>query len=360
MNSNRIIRFFLLIIVIGAIGLLVYNKVKKDHAEELASKEAKAGSGNLLVDAYVIKGTPLQNSLDAPGTLLSSESINLQPETTGRITQILFKEGSHVHKGDLLVELFNNDLQAQLEKTKIQQQLAEITLQREEKLLAINGISVQEVDDTKNEIAADQADLDYYNAEISKTEIKAPFNGVVGLKSVSVGAIVSPTTVIADFEQTDPIKIQFAVPEKYLDKIKEGDHITFTITAFPERIFDGRIYAIDPAIDPTSRMIQMRAIANNPDGLLKPGAFANIHIELRKIPDAIMIPSQALIPTTRDNQVVIIKNNKAEYVDVQTGIENQNNVQITRGLQIGDTVVTAGFMQAKPGMPLQVLHFQNN
>jgi len=359
--NNRTIRIVLLIVVAGALGLLIYNKVKKDKSKATGAKmAANASKQKLLVDAFVVKPVRLKNNIDAAGSLLSNESLSIQPETTGRITGIFFKEGTHVSKGDLLVKLFDGDLQAQLEKLKLQKALASQMLERQKNLLSVNGISQQDVDNTQNQVASVQADIDYNQAEIQKTEIRAPFSGIVGLRSVSEGAIVSPTTVIANLEQTTPIKLDFSIPEKYRSEIKKGDPITFTVAELPDETFDGRIYAIDPAIDLATRSIHIRALSENKSGRLSPGSFANIHIEFREIPDALMIPTQSLVPTTRDPQVVVIKNGKAEFVDVQTGLRNSDQVQITHGLHAGDTIITAGTMQSKPGLPVQISHLDNN
>lgn len=357
--NRKIIRIILIIIVAGVIGALAYNKVKKDNKLAEERKSMTKGSRALLVDAFIVKPVPLQNDLEVTGTLLSNESIVIQPEITGRITQINFKEGVYVKKGDLLVELFDGDLKAQLEKSKIQQQLADTTLKRQKQLLAINGISEQNVDNTQNQVASAQADIDYYKAEITKADIRAPFDGKVGLRQVSVGAIVTPSTIITNLYQNNPLKLQFSVPEKYRDRISLGDKVNFSVSEMQERTFPGKIYAIDPGIDPATRTVTMRALVQNNNGVLAPGAFAVVHIDLHHIPDALMIPSQALIPTTQDAQVVVSKNGKAAFVTVQTGERTAEQVQITAGLKAGDTVLTTGIMQAMPGIPLQFMQINS-
>lgn len=353
--NRKVVQIILIVAVIGIVGALAYNKVKKDH--KLAAERAgmAKSSKGLLVDAYVIKPVPLQNNLEVTGTLLSNESIVIQPEITGRITQINFEEGSYVKKGDLLIKLFDGDLKAQLEKSQIQQQLADTTLKRQKQLLAINGISEQNVDNTRNQVASAQADIDYYKAEISKTDIRAPFDGKVGLRQVSIGAIVTPSTVITDLYQNNPLKLQFSVPEKYRSRISLGDNVNFSVAEMRDRTFSGKIYAIDPGIDPATRTVTIRALVQNNKGMLAPGGFAVVHIDLHHIPDALMIPSQALIPTTQDAQVVVSRNGKAAFVTVQTGERTSDQVQITSGLKAGDTVLTTGIMQAIPGMPLQFM-----
>lgn len=354
--NKYIIRIILILIVVGVIGLLAYNKITKDQELNSQAKAAKSNSSNmLLADAYVVRATALKNNIEATGTLLSNEFVQIQPEINGRITHIYFEEGAYVKKGTLLVKLFDGDLKAQMEKLKVQKRLADTTLARQMKLLEINGISRQAVDNMRNQVASYQSDLDYYEAEIRKTEIRAPFNGRIGLRQVSEGAIVSPTTVIAKLYQNNPLKLEFSVPEKYRNQIKTGDEVTFTVAESPGERFMGKVYAINPGIDPNTRTITLRAHVNNQKEKLSPGSFANVHIRLRAIPNALMIPTEALIPTTKANQVVISEQGKAKFVDVETGIRTADKVQIINGLQAGDTVLTTGIMQAKAGVPLKIM-----
>lgn len=352
--NKRVIRLILILIVAGGGALLAYNKVNKDKEVSMAKKDVHH-SRELMVDGYVVKATSLKNDINATGNLMSNETILVQPQISGRITHLYFKEGSRVHKGDLLVSLYDGDLQAQLEKARIQHRLADTTLARQEQLLARGGISRQEVDNSRNQVAAYQADIDYYTAQISETKIVAPFDGRVGLRQVSEGAIVSPSTVITTLYQNDPIKLQFSVPEKYRNQVELGDQVSFTVAERPGRSFKGRVYAIDPGIDPRTLTATLRALVPNPQGLLAPGSFANVHVTLHEIQGALMIPAQSLILTTRASQVIASRNGKATVVNVETGIQTPSQVQITSGLKAGDTVLTTGVMQATAGTPLRFL-----
>lgn len=352
--SNKIIRIVLILIVAGVIGLLAYNKVNKDDKLANERKAMVSGSGALLVDAYLVKAGPLANDISASGTLLSNETISVQPQINGRITHLFIQEGAYVKKGDLLVSLYDGDLKAELQKAIIQKSLVDTTLDRQQQLLAINGISRQDVDNTKNQVAAYEADIDYYKAQITETQILAPFDGRLGLRQVSEGAIVSPTTVITTLYQNDPLKLEFSVPEKYRNQIKIGDKVSFTVSELPDHPYQGKVYAVNPGIDPQTRTITMRAWVSNKNGVLTPGAFANVHIDLHEIPNALMIPTQSLIPTTKDAQVVLCKDGKASFVTVQTGIRTADKIQIISGVQVGDTVLTTGIMQASEGAQLNI------
>lgn len=358
MSTKRTGRLVLLVVVLGLVGLLAYNKINKDKAAGAEKKMAMNVSKDLLLDVYVVRPVDLKNNLDASGTLMGNESVDLQPQVGGMITHIYFNEGSFVTKGTLLVKLFDADLQAQLEKLKLQKSLAQLTLQRQEKLLAINGISQQDVDNTRNQVASAQADIDNVLAQIQKTEIKAPFNGIVGLRNISEGATVSPTTVIATLQESDPLKMDFSIPEKYRNLLNRGDAVSFTVSEDPNKKFTGKIYAIEPDIDVNTRTVRIRAILPNPGGKLHPGSFANVHLDLKNTPNALMIPTEAIIQTTRDKQVVLIKDKRVQFATIQTGTSNASQVEALSGLQPGDTIAITGIMQAKKGMPVKFLSIQ--
>jgi membrane fusion protein (multidrug efflux system) len=352
--NNKIIRIILILIAAGVIGLLAYNKVNKDDQLASERKSMASKSSRLLADGYLIEPTSLKNNINATGTLLSNESIEVQPQISGRITNLYITEGAYVKKGQLLATLYDGDLKAQLAKAELQKALADTTFHRQKELLSINGISRQDVDNTENQVAAAQADIDFYKSQISETRIVAPFDGRLGLRQVSEGAIISQTTVITTLYQNDPLKLEFSVPEKYRNQIKSGDNVSFTVAEEPDHPYSGKVYAINPGIDPNTRTVTMRAWVNNRQGKLSPGGFANVRIELREVPNALMVPAESLIPTTQDAQVVLVRDGKADYVNVKTGIRTENKVQIISGLKAGDTVITTGIMQAAQGMPLDI------
>lgn len=351
-NSKKMLRTMLFTIVAAVVIFLVYKKVADGKKKEPASPATRGGGANpLLLDAYIVKTTKLGETIEASGTLQSNEEVEVKPEITGRVTGLYFKEGVNVGKGALLVKIYDEDLKAQLQKLELQQQLARTTLQRQENLLKINGISQQDVDVTRNQVSAYGADIEYTKTQLQKTELRAPFNGRLGLRSISLGAIISPTTIITTLQQIDPLKLDFSIPEKYRSAIKLGDAATFRV-AGDNNDYKGSIYAMDPKIDLATRTIRIRAILPN-NGKLFPGSFARVTLSLRDMPEAIMIPTQAVIPGTRDKKVIVADSGKAKFVVVETGIRNEDNIQITSGLNVGDTVVTSGIMQLRAGMPLK-------
>ncbi|MBO9152559.1 efflux RND transporter periplasmic adaptor subunit [Chitinophaga sp. GCM10012297] len=361
---NKTTRIVLLFLVLAVAGFFIYKLTAKSNnpkEPETASRGGNAGSAAaarggagrpIMVDAYVIAPVKLDENIEASGTLQSNEEVELKPEITGRITKIFFKEGAKVSKGTLLIKLYDGDILAQIHKLELQRQLAKTTLSRQQQLLKINGISQQDVDVTANQVSAYGADIEFNRAQLQKTEIRAPFSGTLGLRNVSEGAIVSPTTIMTTLQQLDPLKIDFASPEKYRNAIRKGDPVTFTVAGDTVK-YRGNIYAIDPKIDLATRSVKIRAIVPNPSGRLFPGSFAKTTIQLKDNPNAIMIPSQAVIPGTRFKTVIVADSGKAKIVNVETGIRDENRVQITNGLQVGDTVITTGILQLKPGMPFK-------
>jgi membrane fusion protein (multidrug efflux system) len=357
-NSKKMLRTILFTLIAAVVIFLVYKQVAGGKKKEQAAPATGRGGAGvpLLLDAYVVKTTKIGETIDASGTLQSNEEVEIKPEITGRITGLYFKEGVNVSKGDLLVKIYDEDLKAQLQKLQLQQQLAKTTLQRQENLLKINGISQQDVDVTRNQVSAYGADIDFTRTQLQKTELRAPFSGRLGLRNVSLGAIVSPTTIITTLQQIDPLKIDFSIPEKYRTSIKLGDAVTFKVSGDND-VYKGSIYAMDPKIDLATRTIRIRAIMPNANKLF-PGSFARVTLSLRDMPEAIMIPTQAVIPGTRDKRVIVADSGKAKFVVVETGIRNENNVQITSGLNVGDTVITSGIMQLRAGMPLKFSNVQ--
>ncbi|MGZ4037889.1 MAG: efflux RND transporter periplasmic adaptor subunit, partial [Bacteroidia bacterium] len=303
---------------------------------------------------YVAKADTLSNNVFAIGTIIANEEVTLMPEISGKVTLLNIHEGSAVNKGDLLVKINDEDLQAQLKKSEVQYKMAESTVTREKSLLDIKGISQEEFDAALSQANAYKADMDYVKAQLTKTEIRAPFNGVIGLKSISEGSYITPAVKIASIQQLDPVKIDFSVPEQYADEIHKDDELTFTINGIKQH-FSAKIFAIEPKIDYTTRTVQIRAICPNKGGQIFPGAFAEIELKLKQINDAIMVPTEAIVPVLKGKKVYICKNGKAESVKVETGLRTAAKIQITKGVMPGDSVITTGVMQLKQDAPVKAI-----
>ncbi len=306
------------------------------------------------VSVFVVKATGLNNTVSATGTILANEEVLLLPETAGKVTGLNIREGVLVQKGDLLVKINDAELQAQLRKFELQLKMTQEHLARQKQLLSVKGISQEEYDATQNQLYVQQAEVEVIKAQIVKTEIRAPFSGVVGLKYISEGTYVNTSSHIAAIEQLDPVKIDFSVPEKYAAELQAGGEITFTV---PEnnKTYKAKLIAIEPKIDLNTRTIQLRALAANNEHELVPGAFARIQLPLRRIENALMIPTEAIVPVLKGKRVFVYKNGKAQAQMVETGVRTDAQIQIVSGLQVGDTLITGGMMQLKPDSPVKIV-----
>jgi membrane fusion protein (multidrug efflux system) len=272
--------------------------------------------------------------------------VELRSEVSGRITGIFFKEGQHIKKGTLLVKIYDQELRAQLKRVRTQQQLAKIDEERKRKLIEIKGISQQEYDIAKNQTELLNADAELIEAQLRKSSIYAPFDGVIGLRYSSEGESVSPTTPIASFQQIDPIRIEFDIPEKYNDLVGTESTINFTESGNP-KVYKGSVYAVEQMIDAATGTLKVRARSSNKDMSLKPGSFIKIDLLLNTDEKAIILPSESVIPGSKSQKVFLYKNGISISKEVETGVRQEQTLQITSGLQPNDTVITSGTMQLK-------------
>lgn len=316
---------------------------------------SRAGNGApLKVSTFVVRPAAFSETVSATGSLRADEGVELQAETNGKVVAINFKEGTAVRKGDLLVKLNDADLRASLARAQYRRELAKTREHRYAQLLGQKVVTQDDYDSALNDVNVQQAEMDLYQAQIAETEIRAPFDGVVGLRYVSLGAFVNATTRIATLQRLDNLKVDFAVPEKYTGRVVVGSPINFTVAGGAQK-FKGHIYAIDPRIDAGTRTLLIRALTDNRDGSLLPGAFANIEFTLRELRDALLIPSEAVIPGLDEKNVFVMSDGKAERRAVQTGTRTASTVHILSGLAPGDIVITSGIQQMRAGQPVAAL-----
>lgn len=348
--------------IIGLIvAFLLYNKLWGAKAKESAAISAKSGKGGkggkkngpVSVNIMIVKDTAVTNNIDITGSIDANERVNLISETAGNITGIYFNEGSRVSKGQLLVKVYNLDLVASLKQTQYQVALAKENEYRNRILLQKEAISKQEYDTSLTSLNSLQAQGDLIKAQIAKTEIRAPFSGTIGLRNVSPGGYLSPNTAIASIVNIDPAKLTFSVPERYLPFIKAGSKVRFTVASSRED-FEATVYAIEPAIDVTSRSITVRARAANPKNLLTAGAFARINLSLDQIPKTIMVPTECVTPDLKSSKVWVLKKGQATPVFVTTDMRTDTKLQVVKGLKAGDSLVVSAIIQMRPKIPLKV------
>jgi membrane fusion protein (multidrug efflux system) len=301
----------------------------------------------------VVQPQPLENVVRSSGTVLASESVELVAEAAGRIEGISFREGGHVRKNAVLVKVNDDDLQAQLRKTQVQIQLASDQEDRQRQLYEKNAISREQYDIAVGGVNTLKADRDNLQASIRKREVRAPFDGIIGLRYVSEGGYVTPTTRIASIQRVNPLKVDFGIPEKYAGQVSVGDIVQCT-SEETKLQFTGRVYAIEPRIDPTMGTLQLRALCDNRSERVFPGAFVHIELRLKKISEALMVPTQAVIPVLKGQVLLVCRDGAVASIPVKTGIRTPTSIQITEGLTAGDTVITTGIMQLRPGMAVTV------
>lgn len=306
----------------------------------------------VIVDVLIAAYQKVDNSIEANGTVIANESVQLHPEVTGRLVYLNIPEGKHVAKGAVLARINDADLEAQLNKSKVQLDLYQKTADRLSTLLAVNGVNQADYDAAINNVNSTKADIAYTQALIDKTIIRAPFDGVVGLRQVSPGAFVSSSTIIATMQEVNKVKIDFTFPEEYGNAIKVGDTVDVQIDAASDKKSKAIIIATEPQIDQSSRNIMVRAVLQG--GKNNVGSFAKVFIDAGADNNAIVVPTNSIIPNDKNNQVIVVKNSKASFVNVQTGIRFSNNVEIIKGLNTGDTVVVTGVLFAKPQSQLKV------
>lgn len=343
----------IIIICVLVLALLAFIKIQFLDKSSTDKAPAQGKSIAIGVTGYIAKAEKFENKIFSSGTVRSNEEVVLMPETSGRIIKINFKQGSHVHKGQLLIKINDADFQAQYKKLTIQLDLINEKKASLKKLLDINGVSKEEYDSMVNQANSVMADMDYTKSQIAKTEIYAPFNGVIGLRTVSEGSYVTPATTIATVQQLDPIQIDFFVSEKYASLVHMNDNLTFTIEGLSD-IFTGHIFAIEPKIDPSTRSLQMRAICPNKSEKLFPGSFAKIELALKETDNTILVPTEAIVPELKGQKVYLAKSGKATPAKVETGIRTDTKIEILSGIQAGDTIITSGILQLKPGADIKI------
>lgn len=303
-------------------------------------------------DILIASPRPVSNVVEANGTVVANEFVQLHPETSGRITYLNVPEGINVTQGTIIAKINDADLQAQLSKSKVQLELAVITEARLKKLLAINGINQSDYDSALNQLQSIRTDIAYYQALIDKTVIKAPFSGIVGLRLVSIGAYVTPNDVVASIQQLNTLKIDFTLPESYGALVNKGNVISVELDASDTIRQHATVIAVEPQANTITRNLKIRATLQNEK--VHPGSFVKVYIDAGVDKRAIMLPANVLIPDDQNNQVVILKNGRAKFVSVETGIRQATDVEITKGISKGDSVLVTGVLFARPDAVIKV------
>lgn len=326
------------------------DKIKAPDAPPAGAPKANYAVN--AVSGYIVSPSRLTEGITASGSLLPVEETELHPEASGRIISLNLPEGRAVKQGDLLAKINDEDLQSQLRKYEVQLKQAEITEQRLGELLKVKGVSQQEYDLASLAVQNLKNEMEIIRVNIRKTELRAPYSGVLGLRRISPGAYVTPATAITSIRSNGALKLDFAVPEKYSPSIRTGMPITFKVQGDAQE-HAAVIEATEQSISEDTRNLTVRARVKSTGKNLLPGAFAEVQLMLGGNSEALMVPTEALIPQARDKKVIVAKNGKAVFVTVKTGVRQADKVEITEGLQSGDTIATSGILFLRPDGPIK-------
>ena len=353
---NKITKWSIVGVIVLGSGFLAYqhlmpheNKEMKEAPKEAGNRQSKA----LNVRAVILSQQGLTDGIFVSGSLVPDEEVNLSFESSGKITDIFFKEGTHVEKGELLAKINDAPLQADLRKKQAQVKLMQDRLFRAKALLEKEAVSKEAFQEAEANLAALEAEIEGVEAQIEQTELRAPFSGIIGLRQVSVGAYATTTTEVATLTKTAPLKVEFNVPERYAGMLPEGTELTFTAEG-DLTTRNAKVYASDSRVDPETRTFAIRAIYPNADGKLIPGRYVNVNLVTQRFDNTLAVPSEAIVSEMGIDKVFVCKNGKAQPVEIAKGLRTDAMVQVLRGLVPGDTVITSGTMQLRSGQNVVV------
>jgi len=320
-----------------------------DKKSDAAGAKNPQDQPPVMVDVIVAGYQPLTNIIEANGTVVANETTELHPEVSGRLTYLNIPEGRSVSQGTVLARINDADLQAQLTKLKAQLALAEKTEERLRKLLEVEGINRADYDVAVNQVSSYRADIGVVQANISRTIIRAPFSGVIGLRKVSPGAYVSPQTVLATIQQVNRSKIDFTLPEAYAGVVVNGKSLSIEVDGAKR---SATVIAIEPQVNTSTRNLMVRALVNN--GTVNPGSFVKVFIDAGSRNNTILIPSSSIIPDAKSKKVIVAKNGKGVMTTIETGLRTPGGVEVINGLKPGDSVVVTGVLYIRPTSKVKV------
>jgi membrane fusion protein (multidrug efflux system) len=353
----------MIVIVLFIIGMIIYPSVK-DKLAFLRSGSSDGGPEAesplrrpaLNINAEVIKQQVLSDKIISTGSTIPDEEVDLSFESSGKIIAIYFKEGTQVKEGDLLAKINDRPLLAQQKKLEAEVPLAKDRVYRQRTLLEKDAVSQEAFEQVTTDYEKLMADIELVKANIAQTELRAPFDGIIGLRSVSEGAYATPATVIAKLTKISPLKIEFSIPERYASDVKEGTVVSFNLETSDGvlREFRAKVYAVESKVDMITRSLKVRATYPNENGAIQPGRYLSVEITKQEITDALAIPSEAIIPEMGKSIVYLYKEGKAQPAEIVTGLRTESHVQVQRGLNVGDTLITTGVMQLRTDMPVVI------
>lgn len=333
------------LLILGIFAFITY-RIIENKSSDAGSKGKDEKNKSMTINGIVVKAQTFDNTLSISGSIEANEQVEIRSEVSGIVESIYFKEGSNVSKGQLLFKVNDLELRAQLVQAKTKEGLTSENERRAKLLLQKEAISQEEYDIARADYKLAQAQIQLIQAQIAKTSVKAPFSGKIGLRSISPGTYITPNLLVAKLVNIGKLKITFSIPEKYANQVKPNANLSFSVAGSTEK-YEAKIYAIEPEVQISTRTLQVRAIAENKDGKLLPGTFANVELPLEIIKDAILVPTEAIIPVQNGKKVFISNGGKAKEVMVETATRTDASILVLSGLKTGDTLLTSGVMSLK-------------
>lgn len=355
-NPVKIIAISLVVLVV--LGLILVPKFISNKEKTDQRQNPNQQNQQTAVDVYVVKSSVLDNEIKAIGNIRANEEAEIRSEISRKIRGIYFREGAYVGRGQTLFRLDSDDLIAKLRKQEIEEKLAITKMAREKQLIEKGLVSQEDYDVAENTLEQIRADISITRVDLAKTYVRAPFSGIIGLRNVSSGAYVTPQVVMTTIQDVSKVKVDFSIPEKYIYLFQKGQKIRFSVDGLGGE-FDGEVYAFEPKVENNTRSLVLRAVCSNPGKKLLPGTFANVTFKLSETDNALMIPTQALVPKLKGQSVFVVKDGKAVSVDVEIGERTESMVQITsNNITAGDSIITTNILRIRNNAPVKVENSQ--
>ena len=348
------VRIAVLLALAGLVGWAVIGKIaSSSQASTKKDAGSESGAKEVLVTTYKVEPTTLEDTLSTVGTLRADESLVIRNEVNGKVVSIGFQEGERVEKGQLLLRMRQNTLRAEKEVLQQRKKLLAKQVERQRQVLETGGISQQEFDATQNELNVVEAQMASVEARLDETVVRAPFAGIVGLRDISPGAVLTQGTDIAELHKIDPIELDFSVPERFAHHIDKETTVRFRVQG-GDRVYSADVFALDPSLDASNRTLRVRARTDNPSGRLRPGGYAQVRVPLTTIEQALTVPTTAITTSGQTEYVWVSDDGTARRQTVRTGLRTEDVVEVTDGLKTGDVVVTTGRQNVSEGAKLKV------
>lgn len=346
------IKYLVYTLLIVGIGSFIAYRINSNSAKNEQSQD-KGKDKPLLLTGIVVKPQTFDNNLSLSGSIEANEQVEIRSEVSGIVEGIYFQEGSTVSKGQVLFKVNDLELRAQLTQATTKEGLASENERRAKLLLHKEAISQEEYDVARADYKSAQAQSQLIKAQIAKTSVRAPFSGKIGLRSISPGTYITPAILVAKLVNIGQLKITFSIPEKYANQVKINSYLSFKVSG-STKDYSAKVYAIEPEVEVATRTLRVRAIAENKEGKLLPGTFANVELPLDIIKDAIVVPTEAIIPVQNGKKLFISEKGMAKEIMVETATRTDATILVLSGLKPGDTVITSGVMSLKNEVPVNI------